>query len=155
VKRIATLACLALLGACRGEDDAAARALCAEARLIEARDPVAALRLRRRVWEEMPFTGTTGAAECGREIAARMGRVRLAVSRDERGDEATVEGCAWALEAVEVFAASANPPFRRRWAARLLERCLTVVGRAWTRSPADRRLEELHERLQARSGKRR
>jgi hypothetical protein len=152
---MATLLCAAVLGACRGEDDAAARRLCAEARLIEARDPPAALRLRLRVWEEMPFTGTPGAEECGREIAERMGRVRLAVSRDVRGGKAAVEGCAWALQAVEIFDRSANPPFRRRWAERLLERCLTVVGRAWTRSPEDPRLAELHERLQARPGARR
>ncbi|HUT76580.1 MAG TPA: hypothetical protein VM285_02780 [Polyangia bacterium] len=145
------LACLALLGACRGEDDAAARALCAEARLAEVRDPVEGLRLRRRVWEEMPFTGTAGAASCGREIAERMGRVRLLVSRDERGDPEVVEGCAWALEAVDVFGASAKPPFRKRWAERLLERCLRVVGRAWTRTPGDRRLEELHGRLKRHS----
>lgn len=103
----------------------------------------------------MPFTGTPGAQECGRDIAERMGRVRLIVSRDERGDPEAVEGCAWALEAVELFGASAKPPFRKRWAERLLERCLRVVGRAWTRAPGDRRLEELHGRLKARSGKRR
>jgi hypothetical protein len=146
-----TLLCAVLLGGCRGEDDIAARRLCAEARLVEARDPLAALRLRRRVWEEMPFTGTPGAEECGREIAERMGRVRLAVSRDERGDPATVDGCAWTLQAVELFDGSVNPPFRRNWAERLLERCLRVVDRAWARSPEDPGLAELHEKMKRRS----
>jgi hypothetical protein len=149
--RVSASLCLALLGSCRGADDAAARRLCDEARLVEARDPAAGLRLRRRVWQEMPYTGTPGAEACGREIAERMGRVRLLVSRDERGDAEAVDGCAWALEAVELFDGSASPPFRRRWAVRLLERCVRVVGRAWIRSPEDPRLAGLHSRLERRS----
>lgn len=141
-----------ILCACRGEDDAAARRECAEARVVEERDPRAGLEIRRRVWEEMPFTGTPEATRCGREIAERLGRVRLAVSQDQRGDPEAVEGCAFALEAVEVFAGSARPPFRRRWAERLLERCLRVVGRAWTREPESPRLEDLYGRLKRKTG---
>ena len=49
---------------------------------------------------------------------------------------------------MEVFSGSVNPPFRKHWAERLMERCATVTGRAWTRDPDNPGLMALHRRLE-------
>jgi len=133
--------------ACRSADEEQASSLCAEARAIEERDGRAALELRRKVWEEMPTAGTPSSRACGREVRERMGSVRVLVVTDETGAPEAVDGCAWAADAIEVFRASINPPFRKTWAERLAERCLDVVGRAWTREPDSEPLRELNARL--------
>jgi hypothetical protein len=143
----ALFAATACMAACRSEDDSRARRMCDEAAALEKNDPRAALRLVRETWEKLPTTGTAGAIECGHGIAKRMGKVRLLVASDERGAPATVDGCEWAADAVEIFDGSTRPPYKERWARRLMERCVTAVGRAWTREPDDERLARLCERL--------
>jgi len=145
----AALATAALSTAgCRGEDEALASDMCRQARALERADQLAGLRLQRRVWEEAPTTGTSAAEECGRSIRARMGRVRALVSHDQRGSPAAVEGCAWTADVVEAFSGAASRPYRKAWASRLLERCVAVVGRAWTRDPDSARLSHLGGRLE-------
>ncbi len=136
-----------LVPCCRMDDNAQALKLCRQAESLDTTDPRGALELKRRIWEEFPTTGTPAAIECARRVRERMGRVRALVSHDKRGDIETVEGCAWAADAVEVFSGSVNPPYREHWALRLMERCVDVVGRAWTRDPDSRRYAELNERL--------
>ncbi len=135
------------LTACRDSDEARAEALCEEAKALEKRDPRAALELKRRLYEEMPTAGTRASRRCLQPVRAKMGAIRVRVSEDETGEAATLEGCTWAADVLEAFAQSVNPPFKRRWAESLMERCVIVVGRAWTRAPDDPALMALHERL--------
>jgi len=144
---IATGAVLALAVSCRREDNALARRMCEEADALDTANPRAALVLRRKIWEQLPTTGTAGAAECGRRVRRRMGEVRILVSADTRGAPATVDGCEWAAEALDVFEGSTRLPFREGWARRLMERCVDVVGRAWAREPDSARLRTLNDRL--------
>lgn len=146
VTRIALLVCLAASG-CRLDDDRLARQKCGEARAMDSADPRGALVLRRKIWEELPTTGTRSAADCGRDVKLRMGRVRVLVATDKSGEAEAVEGCAWAADAVEVFAGSTNLPYKADWTRRLMERCATVIERAWTREPDSERLRTLHDRL--------
>ncbi len=145
------MVCLAMLIGCRGADEAEAGRLCRRAEDLRQTDPRAALELKRRIWEQMPTAGTIAAKRCGRTIREKMGDVRALVSRDETGREDTVDGCAWAAMATEVFENSASPPFRVHWANRLMERCITVVGRAWTRNPDSTRYAELTALLKQQS----
>lgn len=149
-RAVALGALLALLPqwGCRSDGERTARKLCEEARAMDATDPRGALVLRRRIWEKLPTTGTPSAAECGRDVKLKMGSVRVLVATDEAGDPAAVDGCAWAADAVEVFAGSPKLPYRAHWTRRLMERCQTVVERAWTREPDSERLRHLHERLE-------
>jgi hypothetical protein len=136
------------LPGCRGEDEARAREMCRRAEALEAKQQIReALALRREVSEEMPTAGTVAAKRCLRPVRRDMGRVRLLVRDDEKGEAKTIEGCTWAADVVEVFSKSVNPPFRRHWAGRLMAQCRTVVGRAWTRAPDSIELKELSERL--------
>ena len=149
-RALALTASMAILAAqgCRSEDENEARKLCAEARAMDATDPRGALILRRRIWEQLPTTGTPSANGCGRDVKLRMGSVRVLVATDEAGDPAAVDGCAWAADAVEVFAGSPKLPYKAHWTRRLMERCQTVIERAWTREPESVRLRALHERLE-------
>ncbi len=143
--------CLALLNGCRGADEAEAERLCRRAEALKQTDPRAALELKRRIWEQMPTAGTIAARRCGRTVREKMGNVRALVSHDETGSEDTVDGCAWAAMATAVFEDSTSPPFRVHWARRLMERCITVVGRAWTRDPDSSRYAELTALLKKQS----
>lgn len=135
------------LAGCRSADEDRARELCDEARELEATDPRAALELRRKVWEEMPTSGTPSAKRCGREVRERMGKVRALVAHDETGAPGAIEGCAWIAVAMEAFDGALHLPYRAHWARRLAERCLNVIGRAWTREPDSKRLADLNARL--------
>lgn len=137
---------------CRGGDEAEAAQLCREAEAMEQADVRAALELKKRIWERMPTAGTVAAADCLRSVREKMGRARVAVAEDVSGGADAVDGCAWAATAMEVFKGSTNPPFRWHWGERLMERCVQVVGRAWTRDPNDVRYRELNERLKAMVG---
>ncbi len=141
-----------LVPCCRMDDNEQALDLCRQAESLDTTDPRGALELKRKIWEEFPTTGTPAAIECARRVREKMGRVRTLVSHDKRGDIDTVEGCAWAADAVEVFSGSVNPPYREHWARRLMERCVDVVGRAWTRDPDNRRYAELNKKLKRLSG---
>jgi hypothetical protein len=134
-------------GGCRNADEAEAARLCRVAEGVEKDNPRAALELKRRIWEQMPTAGTVAAADCLRSVREKMGRVRVLVVEDASGATDAVDGCAWAVMAMEVFKGSSNPPFRRHWGRRLMERCIHVVGRAWTRDPDNPRYRELNERL--------
>lgn len=140
-------ASIAMLLGCRSTDEAAAEHRCAQAATFDRTDPERALRIRRQVWEELPYTGTRAAKECGRQVRERMGGARTLVAHDERGTPDAVDGCEWTASAMEVFADSIKPPYRRHWARRLAERCIRVVGRAWTREPSSQRFAELNARL--------
>jgi hypothetical protein len=145
------VACLIALGAaagCRSSDEERAAELCARSRAMEAEDRRAALRLRRKVWEEMPTAGTPSARECGREVKVKMGSVRVLVVTDETGAPEAIDGCAWAADAMEAFDGALIPPYRTSWARRLAERCVHVVGRAWTREPDSKQLRDLSARLE-------
>ena len=143
---LAGIATLQLVG-CRTSDEAAAEQLCAEAQALDSTDSKRALLLQRRVWEEMPYTGTRAAKRCGRHVRERMGRARAKVAHDKRGSTEAVEGCEWVANAMEVFGDSVNPPYRQHWARRLAERCVRVIGRAWTRNPESANLAALNVRL--------
>jgi hypothetical protein len=145
---ILALVALAALAGCRSPAEEEAARLCAEAAALSRKDPRGALELERRLWSEMPTAGTAAARRCLRSVRERMGEIRLLVTEDEAGEAATITGCAWAADAMEVFADCPNPPFRRHWAERLAERCLTVVGRAWTREPNSAAHAELSARLE-------
>lgn len=132
---------------CRASDENLALDLCNRARTLEATSQLEALKIRRQVWQELPYSGTIAARDCGREIRERMGQVRTLVAHDELGASDTIDGCAWAADAMEVFADSTKHPYREHWARRLAERCVTVVGRAWTRDPDNQRLADLTARL--------
>jgi len=132
---------------CRSSDDERAAEICAEARSLEDKDPKRSLELRRKVWEEMPTAGTPSARACGREVRERMGKVRVLVVTDEKGSPEAVEGCAWTADVLEAFDGALIPPYRAHWARRLAERCVDVIGRAWTRAPDDPRLADLTARL--------
>ena len=140
---------IAQLPGCRDADERAAERRCAEAAAFDESDPERALRIRRQVWEELPYTGTRASRECGRIVRERMGGARALVAHDERGSAAAVDGCEWTATAMEVFAGSIKPPYRHHWARRLAERCIHVVGRAWTRDPASERYAALNARLVA------
>jgi hypothetical protein len=147
-RKIIAAGVCALVGfGCRGAAEAQADALCARAETVERTDPRAALELRRAIWEEMPTAGTAGARRCLRTVRERMGQVRVRVSEDREGGEEAVAGCAWVAETLEVFEGVAAPPFRLRWAGRLMERCKVVVGRAWARRPDDPALIALDRAL--------
>jgi hypothetical protein len=45
------------------------------------------------------------------------------------------------------FEGALHLPYRAHWARRLAERCVDVVGRAWTRDPDSQRLADLNARL--------
>jgi hypothetical protein len=132
---------------CRSSDEDQAAELCDQARALEGKEQRRSLELRREVWEEMPTAGTASARACGREVRERMGRVRLLVVTDEIGAPEAIDGCAWTADAMEAFGASISPPYRTSWARRLAERCIDVVGRAWTREPDSKRLADLNARL--------
>ena len=144
---IAVILTAAPLFGCRGGDEDRAFKMCKKAELMAYRDSRSSLELKRRIAEEMPTAGTVTASRCLRSVRERMGRVRVLVKEDLDGKAATVEGCAWVVDAVEVFKHSTNPPFRRHWANRLLEQCADVVGRAWTRDPDAPHFMELNQRL--------
>ncbi|MBW2276125.1 MAG: hypothetical protein JRF63_01460 [Deltaproteobacteria bacterium] len=133
---------------CRSSDEEQAATLCDEARALEQQDLRRSLELRRKVWEEMPTAGTPSAKECGREVRVRMGTVRVLVATDETGSPEAIEGCAWTAVVMEVFDRALIPPYRANWARRLAERCVNVVGRAWTRKPDDQQLADLSARLE-------
>jgi hypothetical protein len=141
------VALAALSPGCRTGDQEQAQRRCDEARALDSGDQRRALEIRRQIHEEVPTSGTRAARECVREVRERMGKVRALVSHDEIGEPDTVAGCGWAADAMEVFAGSANLPYRDHWARRLAERCLTVVGRAWTRAPDSKPLADLSSRL--------
>ncbi|MCP4605950.1 MAG: hypothetical protein GY847_36460 [Proteobacteria bacterium] len=143
------LAVMGLIGLtrCRGADEAEANRLCREAESLMKNDPCAALKLKRHIWEQMPTAGTVSASKCMRPIREKMGHVRVLVFHDKTGEQKTVEGCKWAAIATEVFRNSISPPFRKHWARRLMERCIAVVGRAWTRTPDDPGYAELNAKL--------
>lgn len=144
-------ACLVAVGAahgCRTSDGERAAELCAQARAMEATDRKGSLELRRKVWEEMPTAGTPSAKECGREVRVKMGSVRVLVATDETGAPEAIEGCAWAADAMEAFDGALIPPYRVHWARRLAERCVDVIGRAWTREPDSKPLRDLSARLE-------
>jgi hypothetical protein len=143
---LAVAACALVLGCRSGDEEAAARR-CAEAAVLDETDPERALRIRRQVWEELPYTGTRASKECGRQVRERMGGARTLVAHDERGSADAVDGCEWTATAMEVFEGSIKSPYRRHWARRLAERCIHVVGRAWTRDPSSARYARLNERL--------
>ena len=132
---------------CALQAEAEAERICEKARGLEETAPRAGLETLRRMAQEMPTAGTAAAARCLRPLKERMGRVRTQVTMDRAGDPETLEGCSWAVDAMEVFAEMPNPPFKMRWARRLMERCAVSVGRAWTRAPDDPHLRSLHERL--------
>lgn len=138
---------------CRPSGEDIAARLCREADSLEAADVRGALELRRRIWEQMPTTGTGAAKACVQPIREEMGRVRLLVAEDKRGEAAAVDGCEWAVEVVEVFGDSPHPPFRIHWARRLMDRCAAVVGRAWARSPETARYADLSRRMKARGNR--
>ena len=144
---VALLAAIITLTGCRSAGEEEAVRLCSQADRLDKTDQRAALVLRRKIWEELPTTGTSGASECGRKVRERMGRVRTLVAHDTLGDRETVKGCAWAVDAFEVFKGATRLPFRERWARRLMERCVAVVGRAWTRDVDSKHLRSLNERL--------
>ena len=136
-----------MLWGCRCSDEALAQELCAKADRLDASDPIQALRVRKQVWANLPTTGTAAAKVCGRKLRVRMGHARALVVQDKRGNAETITECEWAAHAVAIFAGCSHPPFRKRWARRLLERCINVVGRAWTRDPDSARLAHLTEML--------
>jgi hypothetical protein len=135
------------LAGCRRGDESRAEVMCEKAKALEKENPRAALALKRHIYEEMPTAGTRAARVCLEPIRTRMGAVRVLISEDERGDRTAIEGCIWAADVMEVFARSVSPPFKRRWARRLMERCTAVVGRAWTRAPDDETLMVLSTRF--------
>jgi hypothetical protein len=147
VHALAILLAILVFGSCCGSDEARAEVMCQKANAIEKKNPRAALALMRQMHEEMPTAGTSAAKACLQPIRKRMGEVRVLISEDETGETAAIEGCDWVADAMEVFAGSVNPPFRRRWAKRLMERCAVVVGRAWTRNPDSQTLMRLNKRL--------
>jgi len=144
---------LAILAGCRTEDEAEAARLCRKSEILEKSNPRASLELKRRIWEQMPTSGTNAAARCARPIREKMGRMRVIITRDENGAKVSVDACAWVALAMEVFEGSVNPPFRKHWAERMMETCVTVVGRAWTRDPDSSYYSEMTTRLNRLSGK--
>ncbi|MCP4673951.1 MAG: hypothetical protein GY854_00210 [Deltaproteobacteria bacterium] len=144
---------LATLVGCRGEDEAEAIRLCRKAEALEKSDLKESLELRRRIWERMPTFGTNAAAQCVRYVREKMGRMRVIITRDETGAKESVDACAWVALAMEVFEGSGKPPFRRHWAERMMETCVTVVGRAWTRRPDSSYYAEQTTRFKGLSGK--
>ncbi len=144
---------LAVLAGCRTSDEAEATRLCRKATALEKSSPRASLELKRRIWEQMPTSGTSAAARCARPIREKMGRMRVIITRDETGAKKSVDACAWVAMAMEVFEGSVKPPFRRRWAERMMETCVTVVGRAWTRKPDSSYYSDQTTRFKKLSGK--
>ncbi len=136
-----------MLPACRYDAQKQAQQLCRRAGELADTDQVASLQLIRRVWEQMPTTGTPAAQQCGRQVRERMGKVRALVEHDDVGRESTIAACTWLADALDAFAGCERPPFRRHWTPPLAKRCLDVVGRAWARAPDSNTFSALTERL--------
>lgn len=134
---------------CRSADEAQAQAMCDKADALKERNPKAALALKRQLYEEMPTAGTAAAKACLVPVREKMGRVRVLVSEDKKGETATLDGCIWAADVMETFSSTPHPPFKKKWAKRLMAQCVTMVGRAWTRYPDDPHLRALSKRFRA------
>ena len=140
----ATIFMFALLGACDSAGEREAARLCAKARALDATDPQLALETYARMWGSLPTAGTATAGQCIMDVVYRVRRMRVIVKQDKGGEEATISGCEWAVQAVDAFGGlQGNIPFRRYRAEDLLDKCRTPVGRAWTRDPDNSRYLEL------------
>jgi hypothetical protein len=127
---------------CMGEAESTIRQACAEAAKNEF--PRKSMEMMRRFMREMPAVAEDA---CMPLLHKKLEKVRRLLTADKAGERATIEGCEWAADAMEVFGDMDEPPFRMQRGLRIMERCVTVVGRAWTRAPDDPAFSALNDRL--------
>ncbi len=144
-----TLGLLCGISGCRSEDEAVAEKLCNEIKSNSNISQRQSLEIMRRLIQKPPTAGTTAARRCVRSLTEEFGRMRLAVYTDEIGSVRAVKACDWAADTMEVFQKVPNPPFKMQWMKKLIEKCVVVVGRAWSGDPENLQIRELHERLTA------
>jgi hypothetical protein len=127
---------------CQSEAESTVRQACADASKIEF--PRKSMEMMRHFMQEMPAVAEDA---CVPLLLKKLEKVRRLLTTDKAGEPATVKGCEWAADAMEVFGSMDVPPFRVQRGLRIMERCVTVVGRAWTRAPDDPAFSALNERL--------
>ena len=132
---------------CTENGERKAKQMCARAAELEKTDAAKSIAITKKMWEELPTTGTSEARRCGKAFRKKMGLVRSMVHHDKRGDEETIAGCEWVAESVKAFQTSVHPPFRMHWAIHLLRDCKQVLGRAWAREPDSARYLQLDEQM--------